>query len=233
MILPRRTLVQRGVVAVLQWPPALRLYHCVARALFGLRLSGIDRIPAQRPVVLVSNHASHYDGLFLRMIGREVLGAPVVSVAWGGVRDFPFSRAAIEGRAFRVVLTDENSESPEMRARVLVQIVAHLRAGRSVALNPEGDRHDQLGLFQPGAAYAAMETGVPIVPMTLQGVHSLWRHLPWPQRWRGRVRAQFHSAVHPAEYAHLPRREAVHAMTAEVRRRIASALDYPDSLSAP
>jgi 1-acyl-sn-glycerol-3-phosphate acyltransferase len=192
----------------------------------------LEHVPTQRPVLLVSNHGSHYDGLFLRVIGREVLGAPVVSVAWGGVRHFPFARAALDGRAFPIVLTTETSTAPEMRASVLDQIIAHLRAGRSVAMNPEGDRYDQLAPFQPGAAFAAIEANVPIVPMTLRGVHPLWRDLPWPRRWWGKVSVQFHPALHPVEYASLPRREAVRAMTAEARRRIASALDYPDSLSA-
>ena len=221
--------LQRFVSATLQWPPGVRFYHHTARALFGLRLHGREHLPAQRPVLLVSNHGSHYDGLFLRVIGRELLGEPIVSVAWGGVRRFPFARAALAGAAFPVVLTDETRDTAEMRGGVLDQIIAHLHAGRSVALAPEGDRYDALAPFRPGAAYAALAAGVPIVPMTLRGVHPLWRTLPWPRRWWGCVTVHLHPAVLPADYADRPNREAVRTMTAVARRRIASMLDYPDS----
>ena len=228
---PQRTPLQRLVVGFLQWPLAVGLFHRTVKTLFGLRVRGLEHLPAQRPLLLVSNHGSHFDGLFLRVLGRQIIGAPVVSIAWGGVRHFPFARAALEGRAFHIVLTDETSPTARMRAGVLEQIIEHLRAGRSVAMNPEGDRYNRLTIFQPGAAYAAIETGVPMVPITLQGVYPLWRTLPWPRRWWGQVTAQFHPAVFPADYSGQPRQRAVQAMTAEVRTRIASMLDYPDDLN--
>jgi 1-acyl-sn-glycerol-3-phosphate acyltransferase len=227
---PRRTPWQRFVVGVLQWSPAVGLYHRTVKALFGLRLRGTEQIPSVRPLLLAANHASHYDGLFMRTIGREVLGEPIVSIASSVVRNFPFAKTALDGHAFHVVLADESGGTSESRASVLDQMIEHLRAGRSVSIHPQGDRYDKLTRFQPGAAYAAIETGTPIVPLTLQGVHALWRELPFPRRWWGRVTVQVHPPVYPQSFAHLPRREGVHAMTAEVRRRIASALDYPDSL---
>lgn len=230
---PHPTLMQRLVVGVMRLPLASWGWRRVLKGLFGLNLHGLEHVPTRRPLIFVSNHGSHYDGLFLRVITSEVLGARAVPVAWGGVRHFPFARTALEGGAFHVILTKETEpdRTGASQASVLEQMIEHLGEGRSVVLNPEADRQDALARFQPGAAYAALQSGAPIVPLTLRGVQGLWSTLPWPSRWHGRVTAHFHPAIDPASYSHLPRREPVRIMMAEARSRIASQLDYPDSLN--
>ena len=100
-----------------------------------------------------------------------------------------------------------------------------------MVLHAEGHRRDALGEFMEGAALAALLAKVPIVPFTLRGVHGLWTDLAWPARWRGDVSVVFHPMLEPADYSHFPLREAASSMTAEIRRRVASAIDYPDALA--
>ena len=202
------------------------------QGLFGLRVEGVENVPARRPLIFVCNHGSHYDGLFAKTTVSEVLGSEVTAVAWGGIRGFPFAHQAIEAGAFSLILTEERGDTTDDRAGVLEQMIAQLRRGQSLFLMGEGMPGRELGPFKDGAAYAALQAGVPIVPMTLRGIQPLWQDLPWPNRWHGKVSIRFHPPVDPADYRTLAWREAVDALTAEVRRRVASAIDYPDGLTA-
>jgi 1-acyl-sn-glycerol-3-phosphate acyltransferase len=202
------------------------------RTLFGLRLDGLENVPARRPLIFVANHGSHYDGLFAKTVVSKVLGSEVTAVAWGGIRGFPFAHHAIEDGAFSLILTEERGDTTDDRAGVLEQMIAHLRRGDSLFLMGEGIPGRALGRFKDGAAYAALQTGTPIVPITLRGIQPLWQDLPWPNRWHGHVSFYFHPPVNPADYRTLSWREAVDAVTAEVRRRVASLIDYPDGLAA-
>lgn len=200
--------------------------------LFGLRVAGSDQVPASRPLIFVGNHGSHYDGLFSRIVVAELLGVDPVAVAWCGVRELPIVRHAIATEAIELIFTGGKDGTPESPANALQQMISHLRRGHCLVLNAEGERHDELGRFHPGASYAALQTGVPIVPYTLRGVQPLWKDLPWPGRYRGDVSVLFHAPVDPAVFAGRPWRDAAEDMTAEVRRRVASAIDYPDAFQS-
>jgi 1-acyl-sn-glycerol-3-phosphate acyltransferase len=226
-----RPFLQRFVVAFFRNPWVRSLWRGSLRKLFGLRRLGLGNVPGQRPLIFVGNHGSHYDGLFARAVVLELLGEEPVSVAWRGVRGFPMLGRAIDGGAFPLILTGESDEDPDVQAGALAQMIVQLRGGRSVVLLGEGRRHDALGRFSAGAAYASLQTGVPIVPFTLRGVQPLWKELPWPDRYHGRVSVHFHRAVDPGDYAGLPWREAADGMIGEVRRRVASAIDYPDAFA--
>lgn len=213
----------RSRIAGAVWRRSLRL-------LFGLRLEGLENVPARRPLIFVGNQGSHYDGFFAQTAVSEVLGSEPTVVAWGGVRGFPFAHHAIEAGAFSFILTEEHGDTTDDRASVLEQMIAELRRGRCIVIMGEGRRYDALQKFHHGAAYAALQTGAPIVPFTLRGVQPLWKELPWPDRWHGKVSVLFHPAVDPAAYAALPWREAATSLMDGVRRRVASAIDYPDAL---
>lgn len=200
--------------------------------LFGLRLEGLENVPTRRPLIFVCNHGSNYDGMFAKTAVSRVLGSEVTAVAWGGIRGFPFAHHAIEAGAFSVILTEEHGETTDDRVGVLEKMIELLLRGQSLFLMGEGMPGRALGKFKDGAAYAALRAGASIVPMSLRGIQPLWTDLPWPNRWHGKVSIRFHPPVDPADYCGLPWREAVDAVTAEVRRRVASAIDYPDGLAA-
>jgi len=230
----RRTLAQAFVFRAIHAPLFQRLWVAYFHAMFGLQRHDEACIPRSRPLIFAGNHGSHWDGLFSITAMFEVLGEPPTMLAWGGVADFPGSREVVATAAVEVILTDPSSHSGlrGANAPVLRKALTALRRGQSVVLHAEGRRGDALGPFKGGAAFLARHTGAPIVPFTLRGVHGLWRNLPWPDRWHGSVSVHFHPAIDPAAYAHLLSRDATAAMTGELRRRVVSALDYPDSLDA-
>lgn len=203
------------------------------RACFGLKLIGEENVPRDRPVIFAGNHASHYDGVFSITHAWLLQGRDPTTVGWAGLRGMPITREMIRTGALDFILAEEGPMTRQKAAGMLGAMIDRLEEGRSIVLHAEGHRRDTLGEFMQGAAVAAITAGVPIVPFTLRGVRGLWQRLPWPDRWRGAVSIVYHPLLEPADYAHLPLREAAPAMTAELRRRVASAIDYPDEFSGP
>ena len=72
------------------------------------------------------------------------------------------------------VLVDR--ESPTQAVAVIRQVKTLLDAGISVIFFPEGTRtrDGRLQEFKPGGFVVAVETGVPIVPITVKGSRALW-----------------------------------------------------------
>jgi len=194
---------------------------------FRVKKQGEECVPARRPLIFPGNHASHYDGLISSAAVFRIIGESPSIVVWGGVRRMPLTREMAETGAIPLILVGE-ARTPASGARAVSEMTAHLAAGRSLVMHAEGHRCDRLGPFKPGAAFAALRTGTPIVPFTLRGVLGLWNEMPKPNHWRGHVSIHYHPPIDPADYAHLPTREAVAEITAELRRRVASAIDYPD-----
>jgi 1-acyl-sn-glycerol-3-phosphate acyltransferase len=201
------------------------------RGCFGLELVNVANVPRDRTLIFAGNHASHYDGLFAMTSVWLIQRRDPAAVAWSGVRNLPVGRQAVATGALDLILADEGPMTAHKAAALLGGVIDRLEAGRSVVLHAEGHRREALGEFMQGAAVAALLTGVAIVPFTLRGVHGLWSSLAWPARPRGKVSVVFHPPLDPGEYSHLPLREGAPAMTAELRRRVASAIDYPDALA--
>lgn len=220
-------IVHRGVRS-----PMLRgAWVGLLRACFGMQILGAAQVPRDRAVIFAGNHASHYDGLFSITLGWMLQQRVPTAVAWSGIHSFPITQQMVSTRAIDFIVAEEGDMSTKKAAGLLAAMIDTLDAGRSVVLHAEGHRRDALDEFMPGAAVAALMARAPIIPFTLRGVHGLWRELPWPDRWHGKVSAIFHPRLEPADYAHMPLREAAPAMTAELRRRVASAIDYPDALA--
>ncbi|HTS17810.1 MAG TPA: lysophospholipid acyltransferase family protein [Verrucomicrobiae bacterium] len=199
-------------------------YELVLRGLFRLRLRGIESLPHGRPLVFCYNHGSHYDLFFMLAVGRRVLGEIPVPVTWQGTMEYPLIGSWL--RAWRVVTIGRTSQRAA-RSQALWQIMIHLREGRSVIIACEGKRLDALGPFQPGAAWAAMETGALIVPCSLRGVQPLFKNIPRPDRLSGRVEVHFHPPLDPRSFS------SVEELTSAIRRAVASQIDYPLQENAP
>ncbi len=149
------------------------------RRVYRLDVSGIERVPPWGPVVLASNHDSLLDIPCLVvasprpvwfMAKVELFRGPVASGIMHGLGGFPVRRARHDLRA--------------VRAGIEV-----LRTGRVLGMYPEGTRASHLRPFLPGAAWMALATGAPVVPVAVSGTaEAMPRGARLPRRTRVMVR---------------------------------------------
>ena len=141
----------------------IRAWSAGLMRVFGFQLHR-SGVPLAGATLFVANHVSWTDIVLLhsqRMMGfvakREIAGWPVVG--W------------MAGRAETIFHQRGNTES---LGGVLHEMLARLRAGRSVAVFPEGRTRDgrEIGPFHARIFLAAVESGAPVQPVALRyGVH--------------------------------------------------------------
>ncbi|HET6830449.1 MAG TPA: lysophospholipid acyltransferase family protein [Solirubrobacterales bacterium] len=135
-----------------------------------------DNVPASGPAILAANHFSNYDhflaGAWLRRKIRFMAKSQMFRRSrildaiykYGGV--FPIRRGHADEQSFETVHTI-------------------LRRGGCVMIYCEGGRSrtGTLGQPKPGVGRAALESGVPVVPVAIHGSRGIrgWRRLRFPK----------------------------------------------------
>jgi 1-acyl-sn-glycerol-3-phosphate acyltransferase len=147
------------------------------------RVHDTERVPKDGGFVLVANHSSYLDGLVL----VSVLHRPVRFVAKKELAENFFTRLFLARLGCLFVERFDRARSAEDASHLGRQ----LQAGHSLAFFPEGTFHRMPGLlpFHLGAFLAAVQAGVPVVPVTLRGTRSILRGDSLFAR-RGRIRVQ-------------------------------------------
>jgi 1-acyl-sn-glycerol-3-phosphate acyltransferase len=186
----------RRLIALLVHLLVLRpLLHLI----FGLNVRGRENLPGRGPCILAANHNSHLDILviYAALPVRLIVTAHVVAA-----HDY-FARHRLLFAAvdflFKPVWVDRESGGGGSVKRMS----AHLEAGESVIIFPEGTRGEAglLGRFHGGVAkLAADHPGVPLLPVLLRGTEwalprkallplPVWQHVSIgpPQRLAGGV----------------------------------------------
>lgn len=148
-------------------PPAkewgLRLFRLpvrlILRSWWGTRVYGREHVPTRGPVILAANHIGLLDGPALIAMTRRLTFAMAKNElfsGWGGriltyVGQIPVTRRVADTSA-------------------IDRAVQVLRAGKVLAVFPEGRRTGgEVTFARRGAAYLAMVTGAPIVPVAILG----------------------------------------------------------------
>jgi len=157
--------VMRACVWLAMWP------------LYRIRTQGLERIPAEGGALLVANHQSMLD---IPLIGTRVRRT-VTFVARESLRKNPFLRWVIH-TCGGITVTRGRADRAALDA-----IIAELKAGKLVAIFPEGTRSKDGSVreFQRGALVVAKRAGVPVVPIGLAGTGAVWpagRPVPGPGR---------------------------------------------------
>jgi fatty-acyl-CoA synthase len=148
-------------------------------ALIGCRVSvvGKEYVDAPGAKVYAANHTSYFDVLAL-MLG---LGVPYHFVAKMEVGRMPFIGTFLT----KMKHTRFNRSDAGSRLRQMREMETLLREGESIFVFPEGTFTSEDGVrpFQLGAFKAAVDAGVPIVPVSLAGTRRFLRdgtYLPRP-----------------------------------------------------
>jgi 1-acyl-sn-glycerol-3-phosphate acyltransferase len=148
-------------------------------ALIGCRVRVIGKEYMQMPgaKIYASNHTSYFDVL-VAMLG---LGVPYRFVSKMEVSDMPFVGTFLN----RMGHLKFDRTDPDSRLRQTREMEDLLRNGESIYIFPEGTFGEEDGVrpFQLGAFKAAVDTGAPIIPISLAGTRHFLRdgtYLPKP-----------------------------------------------------
>jgi 1-acyl-sn-glycerol-3-phosphate acyltransferase len=160
------------LVPDLTYRVVIRLCRVLFRALgLRIRLSGAEHLPAAGPVVVAANHSSFLDFMFVGLAGVH-RGRLVRFMAKESVFRSSLSGPLMRGMAHIPV----DRAHGELAAR---QALRALQAGEAVGVYPEAtigrafvvkDAED----FRRGAAYLALATGAPLVPVAHWGIHRIF-----------------------------------------------------------
>lgn len=177
-----------GLLAPWVWAAALALPSPASRWAFAractrllrwatgtpLVVNGLENLPPEgRPFVLVANHSSYLDVYAL---------AAALPRGLAFVAKAELGRAPLLGLALRNIGTEfvERFET-EKSVSDARRLATRLSQGRPLVFFPEGTFTRRPGLmpFHLGAFAAAVEAGVPVVPIALRGTRSMLRAESW------------------------------------------------------
>lgn len=191
----------------------------VANARIRLETRGLEHA-AGGPYVVMSNHQSHYDVPVLFV----VLGANLRMVAKKELADIPLFGGAIRAAGF--VIVDRGDRDAAIKS--LDQAKGELATGLNVWIAPEGTRSRTGSLlpFKKGGFVLALDVGLPILPVSIQGTRDVLPVHAARSAGGAAVRVTVHPPVDVAPYAATTdRRAARDALLARVRATIAAGLE--------
>ncbi|HER62984.1 MAG TPA: acyl-phosphate glycerol 3-phosphate acyltransferase [Desulfobacteraceae bacterium] len=182
-----------------------------------LLVQGLEHIPVDRPIVIVSNHMSYLDGYFL----QAVLPVPCSFIAKAELGDRFLLRVPLL-KLGAVLVERFDREGSAGNARYIAQLAAE---GRVFLFFPEGTFQRMPGLlpFRMGAFLTSIEAGIPVVPVTIRGTRSKMRGNSWFPR-RGPLSMTVSRPVQPEGDGW----EAAIKLREKVRREILRHLGEPD-----
>ncbi len=129
------------------------------RRAFRVRVLGAENVPADGPVILASNHVGVIDGPLLALFSPR----PVHALTKDDMFKEPLGAFL---RAVGQIPLDRHSVDPA----ALKSCLRVLRDGRAIGIYPEGERGSgELDAIHGGAAYLALVSGAPIVPVSAFG----------------------------------------------------------------
>lgn len=133
-----------------------------------VRVEGEENVPADRPCIFMSNHASNLDppvllpvipGMTSVFLKKELMKIPLLGTAMRMGKFVPVSRGHSREEAVRSVAAAKEA----------------LNSGLHITIFPEGTRSldGKLLPFKKGAFFLAAETGAPIVPTLILGTAAM------------------------------------------------------------
>ena len=177
------TLVPEFLMRFLSW--------LLVKALYRLRVQGIENIPDQGAALLVCNHVSYIDAL---LIGGAV-PRPARFVMYYKIFNTP--GAGWVFRAARAIPIAGAREDAALMERAFADVDAALAAGELVCIFPEGalTRDGEIAPFKAGVERIIAKRPVPVVPLALRGMWiSMWsnrnsklRQLRMARRFRAHI----------------------------------------------
>ena len=153
--------------------------------LSGCRINGRENIPADTAVLIIANHTSFADPILL----AAAFPRHITFIAKEEFLRIPFTHWLF-GKGFGAVfLNKEESDISALRTAIKL-----LKNGRSVGIFPEGQRNfdQKIGQFMPGAAFVAVKSATPVLPVAISNSRDL------PRFWRRNITVNIGQPLEPA-----------------------------------
>ena len=190
----------------------------LAHILYRIRVVGAEHLPSDGPAVLVCNHVSFLDWLFIFgeckipvrfVMDHRIFSIPVVKWLFRHGKVIPIAPA---------------KENAQLMEAAFDKVSSELREREVVGIFPEGalTRDGSMSHFRPGIERIVRNDPVPVVPMALYGLwgsffsrsseRGLWKGL---RRWRREIVLRIAPAVPPAQVSAQGLEATVRACLAE------------------
>jgi 1-acyl-sn-glycerol-3-phosphate acyltransferase len=155
---------------------------------------GLENLRPGQNYIVMSNHASNLDppvlipsipGRCSVLVKKEVFRIPILGTGM---------------RLAQLVPVDRGDRDAAIES--IHNAVGVLRQGLHMLVYPEGTRSNDGRLlpFKKGPFHLAMESGVPVLPVTLLGTYECWPKSRFALR-PGTATVVFHPPLNPADYA--------------------------------
>ena len=205
------TLVPEFLMRFLVW----MLIHTIYR----VRVSGMNNIPLEGPVIVASNHVSFADPLILGGMIRR----PVNFVMYYKIYEIPVLNFIF--RTGKAIPIAGRSEDPEILDNAYRRMHGVLEAGDVLGIFPEGKitSDGEINEFKPGIDKVISEQPVPVVPVALC---NLWGslfsrrdplHKRRPYKLWSRIELRIGPAIPPEEVSAQRLQQEVNKLRGEDR----------------
>ncbi|HEX8509265.1 MAG TPA: lysophospholipid acyltransferase family protein [Propionibacteriaceae bacterium] len=196
-----------------QW--SLRVVrHPVAwlmRLLWRVQVHGEEHVPTRGGVILAANHIGILDGPLLVATSRRLCFALAKQDLFTGVSGAIFTHVG------QISVTRWSTDK-----RAISRSIQVLRAGKVLAVFPEGIRGaGEMTHAKGGAAYLALVTGAPIVPVAILGTREAGQSTAQMPRRRGPIHVVYGDPMEVPRSGWPRRRAAVAELTEQLRRELA------------
>lgn len=172
------------------WPAHIWARICLAATLVRVKVSGRDKINPGTSYVFVANHQGAYDIFtvygylnhdFRWMMKKELLNFPVIGAACKSA-----------GHIF------VDNSNPTAIRQTMAKAESTLKDGMSLVVFPEGSRTftGKMKAFHKGAFQLALEFGLPVVPVTIDGAFEVMPRTRFIPHW-GTIKMTVHEPVAP------------------------------------
>jgi 1-acyl-sn-glycerol-3-phosphate acyltransferase len=188
----------------------------IFRVLFAVEHHDVENIPANGAVIIAGNHPSYLDPLLVGLPIKRTIRF----MAWDALFKIPVLGQII--RAVGAFPVDIRKGKGESAFREALKV---LNDGDALGIFPEGQRSEQaaMGELRTGVARLAVETGAPIVPVTIGGASRAW------PKWRllprsAKIIVRYHEPIRLDEADRSSRRDD-REFHQEVMQRVAASIN--------
>lgn len=167
--------IRRGLIGYLGYHGGLLVTRLIVR----LRAQGTENIPTKIPYVIAANHQTYVDGMLISAFLPKFHFKNLASLTAKDLEDQHGLFGKLIVKVGRGIAVDRFGNP----IRGLIIAKKKVEEGNILLVHPEGTRSPtgELGEMKDGAAYIALKSKVPLLPVFIEGGYEVFsRHMKWP-----------------------------------------------------